>query len=239
MESGKFAQIWMVVLDDAELTEGAKLLFGRLSALSVKRGYAYPKNENLARMHGCSVATIKRYIRDLRSKEYIECIEVQGRRRIYCNFDDRGNRVRGGSKLSHRLKNEPGGGSKMSHRGGSNLSQGGLKIEPHNTISSNTINSNNIKEEVRLPWEVDEFRTAWGHWKQYRKESHRFKYEPLGEQAALIKLQKLSGDNLDTALAIIEQSMAQGWKGLFKLKDNGQTDKTWEGLDAALRNRGH
>ena len=237
MASGKYAIIWMVVLDDTELTDGAKILFGRLSSLSVKEGYAYATNESLANMQGCSVRTVVDYLRQLKHKQYIEIVTHEGQRRIYTNFDNRGNRVRENLRTTRKSAQSVRENSRSGVR--ENLRDGYAEICAHNNITSNTINSNSIKEEVRLPWEVEEFRTAWGHWKQYRKDSHRFNYAPLGEQAALIKLQKLSGDNLDTALEIIEQSMSQGWKGLFKLKDNGQTDKTWEGLDAALRNRGH
>jgi len=67
------------------------------------------------------------------------------------------------------------------------------------------------------PWTDEIFLNRWAAWKQYKKEQHRFTYKYIGEQASLKKLAELSGGDMRMALAIIEQSMAQGWKGLFHL----------------------
>ena len=50
----------------------------------------------------------------------------------------------------------------------------------------------------------------WDAWKDYKKVQHRFTYKsPKSEQAALMQLGRLAGEN-EAALAIIEQSIANG-----------------------------
>jgi len=68
--------------------------------------------------------------------------------------------------------------------------------------------------------------TAWQGWKDYKREEHREHYRsPKTEQAAANKLFKLARGNPETAIAIIQQSIENRWKGLFELKtqSNGTT----------------
>jgi len=67
----------------------------------------------------------------------------------------------------------------------------------------------------------DAFLENWDMWKQYKMEEFKFKYKGcISEQAALMQLSIISGSNEETAVAIIQQSMSNGWKGLFPLKNN-------------------
>lgn len=64
-----------------------------------------------------------------------------------------------------------------------------------------------------------EFIPIWETWKQYKFEEFKFKYKGcLSEQAALMRLNDLSGGLEPVAEAIIKQSMCNGWKGFFTLK---------------------
>jgi hypothetical protein len=54
----------------------------------------------------------------------------------------------------------------------------------------------------------------------YKKKQHGFSYKTAGsEQAALHELVTISHANQEVAIAIINQSMANGWKGLFQIKN--------------------
>jgi len=76
------------------------------------------------------------------------------------------------------------------------------------------------KEEQR---EIDK---TWLKWKDYKKKEFRFSYKSeVSEQAAKNELINLSGGDEKTAIKIIEQSIANGWKGFFKLKINGTNKK--------------
>ena len=64
---------------------------------------------------------------------------------------------------------------------------------------------------------------AWELWKAFRKEQFRTTYKPLGEAAAISKLLRISNNNKENQAKIIQQSIENGWKGLFELKTEKQT----------------
>jgi hypothetical protein len=75
----------------------------------------------------------------------------------------------------------------------------------------------------------EDFSKQWDFWKRYKKEDHNFTYRSaMSEQAALNELVYLSDGNEQEAVRIINRSMAQGWKGLFRIhkpKEDGQPTK--------------
>ena len=92
--------------------------------------------------------------------------------------------------------------------------------------------------DIFKPYTSKQFDDNWELWKQYKKEEHGFKFKSkISEQAALKKLARLSSTE-EEAIAIIWQSMENGWKGLFKLKkSNHEITKDWVGeLNQAAQN---
>ena len=86
-----------------------------------------------------------------------------------------------------------------------------------------------IKEIIELPFVSNEFEKMWVSWKDYKKKQFRFTYRTnQSELATLQELTKLSNGQEDIAIKIILQSMANGWKGLFNLKEDakGTTNNT-------------
>lgn len=88
------------------------------------------------------------------------------------------------------------------------------------------------------------FLTAWQMWKDYKIQEFNFKYKGcLSEQAALMKLNTMSQSKEEIAIAIIKQSMENGWKGLFELnnklngKSNSEIGFTREGVNEELGTR--
>jgi len=73
-----------------------------------------------------------------------------------------------------------------------------------------------------MPFDSDEFLEMWETWKQERKDRKLKNFTPRGEQAALHDLHKMSKGNHDTAIKIIQQSLAKGWQGLYELKSTGR-----------------
>jgi hypothetical protein len=71
-----------------------------------------------------------------------------------------------------------------------------------------------------LPFESLDFWNAWTEWEQYKKE----KKQKLTESTAKKQLKFLAGRPEKIAILIIEQSITQGWAGLFDLKS--QTNGT-------------
>lgn len=81
--------------------------------------------------------------------------------------------------------------------------------------------------KIILPFDSEDFKTAWNGWKQYKKEQHKFTYKGQhSEQIALKSLGEKSGNNEQTAIKIIQESIANGWNGLFELKTNNNGKQT-------------
>ncbi|MBE8727955.1 hypothetical protein [Flavobacterium hungaricum] len=79
------------------------------------------------------------------------------------------------------------------------------------------------KSEVDLPFETEKFKVQWQLWKAYKAKEHKFNYKSIeSEQASLTELTNLSNGLEETAILIMNQSMAKGWKGFFELKNNYQ-----------------
>lgn len=76
----------------------------------------------------------------------------------------------------------------------------------------------------------------WEGWKLYKKEEHRESYKSeKTEQAAINQLYQLSGGDLAAAKKIIEQSIANRWKGLFQLKNTNNGTSKAEQLTADVQ----
>lgn len=106
-------------------------------------------------------------------------------------------------------------------------------VSVNGNVSVNAIvNVNDIKnKEVVYPFDSLEFAEQWVLWKDYKKKDHKFTYKSVqGEQAALKKLAKMSSGIEQVAIDIIHQSLENGWKGFFELKNNsnGNQSKTPE-----------
>lgn len=92
-----------------------------------------------------------------------------------------------------------------------------------------------VKEQVMLPWEDDAFRTMWETWKRYKAAEHSFKYKSAdSEMAALHKLQQDSGGQVDRAIAMLQHSMANGYKGIFAPRAGEQSTGAGFDPDAIL-----
>jgi len=93
------------------------------------------------------------------------------------------------------------------------------------TIKQLNNKTNKPKEGLIFPFESPDFKKAWSNWISYKKGEYSFNYKTLqSEQGALKKLSELS-KNENEAIKIIHESIANGWKGFFKIK-NENNDKT-------------
>jgi hypothetical protein len=106
------------------------------------------------------------------------------------------------------------------------------RVKPMNTVNENVnvndnvnVNVNKKKEGLILPFEDEDFILQWNNWKIFKNKEFKFKYKSLqSEQAALSKLNTLSNENQETAIGIIHQSMANGWKGFFELQKSKENE---------------
>jgi predicted transcriptional regulator len=91
------------------------------------------------------------------------------------------------------------------------------------------LNTNKSKIDKDYPLDLNE--DAWASWKEFRKEQFRTTYKSLGESAAIAKILRISNNDKDIQAKIIQQSIENGWKGLFPLKTEKQNK-----VHAILRN---
>jgi uncharacterized protein YdaU (DUF1376 family) len=100
-----------------------------------------------------------------------------------------------------------------------------MKIEEENEIEEEEERKEGLekKQEVEFPFFTENFKVQWQLWKVYKSKEFKFNYKSTqSEQASLMQLNNLSGNDEKTAIAIMHQSMSNGWKGFFELKKNNQ-----------------
>jgi hypothetical protein len=85
---------------------------------------------------------------------------------------------------------------------------------------------NSVTGSIIYPWTDKVFIDAWDLWRAYKKQQFNFIYKSISEQAALQKLQKISGNDMQTAINIIKESIPNGWMGLFADKKKQIKQKT-------------
>jgi hypothetical protein len=96
-------------------------------------------------------------------------------------------------------------------------------LQVQNSTSNNNMNNNtknNNTTRFSIPSSLDackEFAPTWETWLTYRKELRK-KVTPTMAAAQLSKLEKAGPQ---TAIAMIKQSIENGWQGLFPLKEQG------------------
>lgn len=70
----------------------------------------------------------------------------------------------------------------------------------------------------------------WDDWKFYKKKEKRFVYKTAeSENQGLLNLFELSGGDILKAEKIINQSIGNGWSGLFEIKNNSAKQKDISG----------
>lgn len=104
--------------------------------------------------------------------------------------------------------------------------------------SKKTKNKPKNKPDIVSPWEEKEFLDLWETWKQDRAERKIRKYTPRGEQGALHKLYNECQGDMKLAIETIQNSIANGYQGLFpkmdKSKRRNTTSLDREAVDAWL-----
>lgn len=85
---------------------------------------------------------------------------------------------------------------------------------------------------------TEDFLKDWNEWIDYKKTNHNFDYKTLkSEQIAFNHLYKISNKNQNAAREIIIVSIANGYKGLFELKQNQNAKPTNKQLQDEYTNR--
>ena len=85
-------------------------------------------------------------------------------------------------------------------------------------IREEKIREEKIREE-EIYYKNDFIKKAWEKWKDYKYTQFKFYYKSINsEQTGINKLTKLCNNNFNNAILIVEESISNGWSGLFELK---------------------
>lgn len=72
------------------------------------------------------------------------------------------------------------------------------------------------KGDLIFPWNDERFLDQWNNWLDYKKKEFNFKFKSdQSQQAALKKLATLANGDMENAITMMHESMANGWKGFF------------------------
>lgn len=83
MKGDNFIMVPYKILDHPQLSSTDKLLYGLLTSLSIKKGYAFPSNGKLAEILNCSKSTITRTLEKLVQLHLIRRDFDKRQRKIY------------------------------------------------------------------------------------------------------------------------------------------------------------
>lgn len=94
-----------------------------------------------------------------------------------------------------------------------------------------------VKEQRVLSFISPEWAELWAGWCEYKETEFRDKYKSdKSEQVAISNLVEMSGEDLTKARQIVQQSIANRWKGLFNLQ-NTKNDTTKSNIDLYAQRR--
>lgn len=192
----EFKGVWIPkeIYQDKGLNPTEKLILSDIAAL----GKYFKTNETIALEVGVAQCTVTRSIKKFEKLGYIKT-QYDGRTRL----------IKLRSTLSKLLKQTK------------QIAEADYANCLH-SIQDSIQPSIHVSKEVVFPFKEKEFLDTWKIWIEERRESGIKKYTNRGEQSALHKLQKISNHDYKTAIAIINESISNGWRGLFALKSSQQ-----------------
>ena len=209
-----FSIIPATVRYDDSLSANAKLMYGELTALANEHGYAYATNGYFVELYKAGERSVIRWLRELEKGGHItsrfEVTKLGTRRKIFIGI--------------------------LSVEGVPKLATGGAKTGNHINITNNTIKVRKEEPPLKKPIPTfddlisnytnnQELHTCLIEYIKMRKANRK----ATTNRAIELVLKKL--DSLTTSesvkIDIINQSIMNGWQGVFPLKTNNSNGKTY------------
>ena len=172
----------------------------------------FKTNTTLAQECKSSTASITRAISNLVKSSHIKIQQISPVRKLVPNHcDEPPNQI---DEAPNQIDEPP-----------NHCDEAPNQIDEHKSKVKSKVKSkikNQIKIDVVFPFLEKEFLETWEIWKEERISNGSKKYTPRGEQGALHTIQKFSNNDYKKAIEIINQSIVNGWRGLFALKKDKQ-----------------
>ena len=149
--------------------------------------------------------------------------------------ESRRNNISGKNQYSKKNKNK---GHKTKHMEGHVTSHMEDENENENINEYGIEKKGGLGEKTKI--DISKISEAWAKWIKFKKDQFRFVYKSEeSEELAKAELLKLSKNNSELALKIVERSMKNNWKGLFELPDESKPEfKNNPGLAADMATAG-
>ena len=221
MQRNYYAIIPANVRYDKNLKDKAKLLYGEITALCNEKGYCWASNRYFAELYSVSIKTISTLIKNLIDNGYIysEIIYKDGSKEIDKRY------LKLVNNPIENIVNTP-----MEEKVNTPMEE---KVKDNNTIFNNTIinnkkekkekaSSKNNKSEIDMLIEEytnnTELKNTLIEFVKHRKSLKA----PMTTRALKQLMNKLNSlaTNDFTKIEILNESILNGWKGIFPLKNN-------------------
>jgi hypothetical protein len=203
---GHYIVVTTELLLDKRISPNAKLLFGVIANLSNQRGYCFASNEYIAELIEVHAGSVSRYIHELLEFQYLirfDEITVTGKqRRLYINKTVKDSLT---EVLTPPQQNCEDPLNKT-------VNYNNIRLIVKDEYSK--INKGDIAKIEILEFEDDASNEAWKDWLEYRK-GQRKSVKGRTKEMQLRLLKSLSPEQ---RIATINQSITQGWTGLFEVK---------------------
>lgn len=202
MSEPKFTGVWIPaqVFQNNNLTITAKVVFGVLEGLDNEDG-CFASNSYLSRHLGLGERQIRNVLKELEDASLIIREEIEGKRTIRTVV----NLALGAAMDCH-------GGRKKNSTGGGN------GLPTYNKVDNKTDKNTGTEAMwiVRLPFGSEAFVNAWKGWVAYHKERKK----PLKDATVQAQCKQFKEWGEDKSIYAIQQSIMQGWAGIFEPKKN-------------------
>lgn len=214
-KNANYFKAWVVIISEVNHKSTKVIIEGEL--IECKRGQSINSLATWVKILGDDW-TIQKLRTFLKLLEKDEMINTEGLRKTtrltVCNYESYQSEQQGDNKET------------------TNRQQGDNK---EITTNKNEKKEKNEKEEIDFSPFGDDFKIHWITWIAYKKSQFRFTYKELKtEQLAFNDLVKKSNSSKLNAIAIINNSMVNGWKGLMPLKEDMQEPKSFTKLTENL-----
>lgn len=192
---------------DERLKANEKLLYGELTALSQKDGFAFASNGYFAKLYKVAKTTVSEWLKDLQDCGYIKiCIDQQeGNLRRILVFEN--------PLFSEEV-------FPKSRRGIEKKAKTPLREKPKQNNTSINIKKEYIAQSALEPNtpQVESFsketENAVSQWLAYKSE-RRQSYKPQGLKMLLSQIDKqIKAHGEQAVIGLIEESMANNWQGI-------------------------
>ena len=214
MNEPKFTGVWIpaAIFQTTTISITAKVVYGVLESLD-NEGGCFASNAYLSKHLGLEERQVRNLLADLEAAGLITRIEETGRRIIRTI-----ERVAIANALTTGEMTVSEGGNKLPRGRQEIATGGGNKLPTYNKVDNkgDKIQGTEAMWIVRLPFGSEAFVNAWKGWVAYHKERKK----PLKDATVQAQCNQFKDWGEDKSIYAIQQSIMQGWAGIFEPKKN-------------------